>query len=558
MHGFIVQRVIAAAGLGLLLASCGGGGGSASPGPTPPPAPPPPPPPPVSVVPDLTAAERFSGGAAGTTVTNNTLAFSLAPDAIESDFALDANFKGGNAIFRNDHEGQGPIMNAATCQGCHIKDGRGRVPANSDTPFDSMFLRLSLGNDASGEPVPDPTYGTQLQTFGVASFEGADITAGLPVYGGGATAPIGEAFAFIEYETVSGSYEDGAPYELRKPTYKVKDLSYGDFVDGIQFSPRVAQQMIGLGLLGAIDDDAIRELADPNDADGDGISGRANEVFDFTTGRNGVGRFGYKASTVTVLQQSISAYAGDIGVTSRFATDEPCGVNQASCINAALLEPDQYPGDVDISDIELALVEFYARLLAVPDRRGFDEASRTWDTTVVDGRTLFFETGCGGCHNQTFQTGTGEGSVLGEIDINRLVEPSLPIDVLTDQTIYPYTDLLLHDMGGSCAPVVRESASGGACAAGDDCTWVQRCEGLADGRGDLGGVSGTEWRTPPLWGLGLVQTVNPDATFLHDGRARTIEEAILWHGGEAEDAQREFLSMSASERSALLTFLESL
>ncbi|MEM7432882.1 MAG: di-heme oxidoredictase family protein, partial [Pseudomonadota bacterium] len=518
--------------------------------------PPPPPPPPQSVVPDLTAGERFSGGAAGTSVSNDE-AFSQAPPAIQQDFSDDANFKAGNALFRNDNQDQGPILNAATCQGCHIKDGRGRVPADTQTPFAAMFLRLSLGNDADDEAIPDPTYGTQLQTFGLASFIGGDVTAGLSVFGGGATDPIGEGFAFIEYETINGTYDDGTAYELRNPIYHVRELSYGDFSDGVLFSPRIAQQMIGLGLLGAIPEADIRALADPNDADGDGISGRVNEIFDPTTGQTALARYGHKLTSASVLQQSAGAYAGDMGVTNTFATEEPCTQSQTSCVNAALLENDPHPGGVDISDLEMALVEFYARLLAVPDRRGFDETTDTWDSNVVDGRTLFFESGCGGCHTHSFETGEAAGSVLGEIQLNILVPDAPPIDVLSSQTIYPYTDLLLHDMGGSCDPVVREDGAGGSCAAGDNCTWVMRCEGLADNRPDLL-ASGTEWRTAPLWGLGLVQTVNPTATFLHDGRARTIEEAVLWHGGEAQSSLDEFLSLTAQQRADLLTFLESL
>ncbi|MEL7298716.1 MAG: di-heme oxidoredictase family protein, partial [Pseudomonadota bacterium] len=270
------------------LAACGGGGGS---GGTPPPVSTPPPAPPAApIVPPLTAGERFSGADAGTAVINDQ-AFSQAPQAIQQDFSADANFKGGNAIFRNDHEGQGPLMNAPTCQGCHSRDGRGRVPADQDTPFDAMFLRISLGNDADDNPIPDARYGTQLQTFGAVSFEGNDVAAGLPSFGGGATEAIGEAFGFIEYQTISGQYADGTPYELRQPTYKLRDLSYGDFADGVLFSPRIAQQMIGLGLLGAIPAADILANEDPNDADGDGISGRANFVFDPTTGVVSVGRY---------------------------------------------------------------------------------------------------------------------------------------------------------------------------------------------------------------------------------------------------------------------------
>lgn len=551
----LLGRGSISAGTLLLVVACGGGGSGGA-GPVTQPPPPPPPPPPVSVVPELTVNERFSGGDAGTSLTNDE-AFGQSPQQIQQDFSADANFKSGNAIFRNDHNGQGPIMNAATCQGCHVKDGRGRVPPDQQTPFTSMFLRLSLGNDANNNAIPDSIYGTQLQTFGLASFVGGDSNAGLSQFGGGTTEAIGEAFGYIEYETVPGMYSDGTPYELRKPVYHARELSYGDFTDGILFSARVAPQMIGLGLLGAIPEASIRSLADPTDSDSDGISGRVNETLDPTTGEMAIARYGYKLTSASVLQQSAGAYRGDMGVTSQFATNEPCTASQASCINAALLETDPFPGSVDISDVELALVEFYSRLLAVPDRRGYDASTNSWNTDIVDGRTLFFESGCGGCHTHSFETDIAEGSVLGDIQLNTLVPNAPPIDVLSTQTIYPYTDLLLHDMGGSCSAVVREDGSGGMCNPGDNCTWVQRCEGLADGRPD-GLASGTEWRTAPLWGLGLVKTVNPDATFLHDGRARTIEEAILWHAGEADESRNTFLEMTVEQRTDLLAFLDSL
>lgn len=200
---------------------------------------------------------------------------------------------------------------------------------------------------------------------------------------------------------------------------------------------------------------------------------------------------------------------------------------------------------------------FYVRLLAVPERRGYDEASDTWDERVLRGRTLFFETGCEDCHRYRLETGTAAGSVLGEVDLNTLIGDAAPIEVLSDQVIHPYTDLLLHDMGGSCPDVARETADGGVCAAGENCVWTLRCEGLADGR-RVGSASGAEWRTAPLWGLGLVTTVNPRATFLHDGRARTIAEAILWHDGEAAASRDGFRALPADDRQAMLAFLESL
>lgn len=509
----------------------------------------------MDVAPPLVDGEHRSGGDASTNVFNED-AFGQSPRAIQVDFAADANHKGGNAIFRNDHEGEGPLLNARTCQGCHLRDGRGTTPADAQTPMDSMSLRLSVGVDADGSLLPDPTYGTLLQVFGLQSFVG-NIEDGLAQFEGGAGAAIGEGFASIVYETVPGQFTDGTAFELRKPTYRVRDLSYGNFAAGISFSPRVAPGVFGMGLLEAIPAEQIRALADPADSDGDGISGRTADVFDPTTDDVRLGRFGMKASVASLLHQTSLAYANDQGVTGRFATEEPCTDNQPSCLAAAAIEPNPHPGGVDIPDIELALVEFYVRTLAVPERRGFDADTETWDADVLAGRELFFASGCADCHNQTFETGTANGSVLGEIDINILVPDPEPITVLSEQRIFPYTDMLLHDMGGQCDSISREREDGSACGDGENCFWVQRCDGLADGRAE-GDASGVEWRTPPLWGLGLVEVVNERATYLHDGRARTVSEAILWHGGEGQASRDAYVDMPIAERTQLHAFLDSL
>ena len=173
------------------------------------------------------------------------------------------------------------------------------------------------------------------------------------------------------------------------------------------------------------------------------------------------------------------------------------------------------------------------------------------------GRALFFDANCNGCHVPRHKTGEAPASLLGDVDILGFTGESTPIAALSEQVIYPYSDLLLHDMGGECAPIKLENAQGGSCQVGENCIYVQRCEGLADNRPE-GQASGTEWRTTPLWGLGLVQQVNARATYLHDGRVRTISEAILWHGGEAEKAKQAYLAMSKTERSQLLAFLNSL
>jgi len=244
----------------------------------------------------------------------------------------------------------------------------------------------------------------------------------------------------------------------------------------------------------------ILALADPDDRDGDGVSGRANQVWDAAAGRLALGRFGWKANEPTVAQQAAGAFLGDIGITTPLFPDENCTAAVPDCRTAA------NGGAPAIEADDFAKVVLYASSLAVPGRRDWD------DPTVLQGKALFTALGCAACHMPTLTTGD---------------YPTIP--ALTGQTIHPYTDLLLHDLGAE----------------------------LADGRPDFL-AGGSEWRTPPLWGLGLIQTVNGHTNLLHDGRARNALEAILWHGGEAQAARDNFARLDAAQREALLRFLDSL
>lgn len=507
---------------------------------------------------------EFKPGGDTTVVRSESETFSRA--ARNLTLAEDNIFALGDAEFeRVQSEGTlGPLFNANSCQGCHLKDGRGMVPADSDTAMTSMFLRIGIGRDELNGVIPDPTYGTQLQTFGVDESVSED---GLSIHNGALNeaGAIGEAFAFIEYDEVTGSYADDETYSLRRPTYKVRNASYGDFHENVQFSPRLASSMQGLGLLEAITEADILANTDENDLDMDGISGRANYGFSVINQQAEIGRFGWKASTPTVLQQSAGAYRGDIGITNSIFDEESCTSLQASCNLRAGSEDEIEPANVDTTDFILATVEFYSKTLAVNERQGFDLDTETWDEQILRGKDLFGSAGCIGCHIPNFTTGTAIGSPLGDVNGFSLSEATTDVEELSNQKIWPYTDLLLHDMGGQCDGVVREDELGESCLSGESCYWVIRCEGLADGRDDFL-ATGTEWRTAPLWNLGLVQVVNEQSTFLHDGRARTIEEAILWHSGvsvteqqsEANSAWTAFINMSADERVDLITFLESL
>ena len=502
----------------------------------------------AAAVPPVDPSERLPGGDV-TVDRQDVKAFSQSAPAL--DFAAEANFKSGNLLFRGTPAGLGPLFNTQSCQGCHNQDGRGSPPASAQEPMISMLLHLGVEDpSAPGGVRPDPVYGDQLQTFGVdrtSSPEGLARHDGA-LLGDGA---IGEAYAFISVAEIHGTYADGDPYVLHRPTYVIRDASYGAFDPDVAWSPRVAPGMIGLGLLEAIPAEDVLALADPDDADRDGISGRPNFADDALLGERRLGRFGVKATQPSILQQAAGAYRGDIGVTNSIFPSGPCTELQPACVERASRGDD---GPPEIPDVQLALVEFYSRHLAVPVRRGWDPDTGTFTPEVLRGREVFHESGCAGCHVPSHRTGVAAGSLLGDVDLFELTQPATPLAALSGQTIWPYTDLLLHDMGGACARTARETADGTPCSGGAECFWVRRCDGLADGLAQ-GEASGTEWRTPPLWGLGLVQIVNPRAGFLHDGRARSIEEAILWHDGEARAARERFVRAGSDDRAALLAFL---
>lgn len=495
--------------------------------------------------------EQLSGGDA-TVFLKTKDAFSTRPDPIAKNFQHDGNFTSGDHLFRTPHADMGPLLSTGTCQGCHLNDGRGVVPQSETAPMTSMLFKI-----ANSEGVQDPIYGDQIQPFAIQGFTSGNLTTGYAKFNGSinGTELYGEAFPYIEYETIRGQYPDGEAFELRKPVYKVKDLSFGPFINDVRFSPRLAPQVFGVGLLAEIPEPNIISLADENDANNDGISGRVSMVTDAISGIEKIGRFAYKAQNPTILQQVAGAYNGDIGITTSIFSNEGCTANQLACEMVANQE-NKTGQDPDFSDLELALVEFYSRVLGVPARRGYDPDTNEWDDDILAGRSLFFDNQCTACHTPRHVTGVAEGSVLGEISLVGLEENAEPIAMLSNQVIYPFTDLLLHDMGGACA-VTLETSDGLSCQAGNNCTYVQRCDGLADGM-IQGNASGSEWKTPALWGIGLVQTVNANSTFLHDGRARTLEEAILWHGGEAEMSKNSFMALSKVQREQLIQFVMSL
>ena len=396
---------------------------------------------------------------------------------LEGDVEFEANFVTAPAEV---NPGLGPIYNNISCINCHARDGRGRPPSVNEK-FVSMLFRLSLPKSADAmdgqPPIPVPGFGTQLNNRAIFG-----------------TDPEGKVK--IDYTEQTLTTADGTRVYLRYPDYTVTD-TYQPLPEEVEVSPRVALSVFGLGLLEAIPEDVILAYADETDANGDGISGKPNYVWDVVQQRYTLGRFGWKANQPTLLQQVAAAYHDDMGLTtSLFMTENSAGQPQLT----------EHSARPEISDEILDVVTFYVQTLAVPARRNVD------DPQVKHGEQLFAKAQCASCHVPTLRTGVLAG-----------------VPSVSNQTIQPFTDMLLHDMGPE----------------------------LADNRPDFR-ATGREWRTPPLWGIGLVKRVNGHTNFLHDGRARDLMEAILWHGGEAEASRQTVQQMSKTERDALIAFLESL
>lgn len=402
-----------------------------------------------------------------------------------------AAFSIGNAFFNSPwivapatagaRDGLGPLFNARSCDACHNNDGRGRPPEDGERPISLVIQFATPTPGPNDEPGADPRYGVNFNPFAIG---------GVPA----------EGTIRIRHREIQGTFADGELFVLLAPEYEFQELAYGELHEGTGFSPRVAPAVFGVGLLEAIPEDQIVALADPDDSDGDGISGRPNRVWNHRTQRVELGRLGWKANQPDIAHQTAAAFSSEIGMSTTLRPGQHCTEAQVECGNAPS------GGEPEISDEIFARIVQYQRTLGVPARRNLD------DPAVRTGATMFASAGCTACHHATFVTSSKSEEAA-----------------LANQTIHPFTDLLLHDMG----------------------------EALADNRVDFKAAP-NEWRTPPLWGLGLQETVNGHTRLLHDGRARNVTEAILWHGGEAERSREAFRTMSKKEREALLAFLDSL
>lgn len=373
--------------------------------------------------------------------------------------------------------GLGTIYNNTSCISCHPRDGRAAFPTEINQ-LSGFFLRVSIpGEDIHGAPLPVTGFGTQIQNQALFGYTP-------------------EAKFNVIFNDIEEIFEDGTKVILKQPNYSLIN-TYIPFPTNLLMSPRIGSPIFGLGLLEAIDEAEILKYQDINDNNGDGISGKANYVFDKISGQMKLGRFGWKANTASVLEQCASAFNHDMGITNPVFMQET-GYGQSNGDDGLINEP-------EISQEILNQVAFYCKTLGVPAMRNINK------TEVINGSLIFENIGCAKCHIPKLQTGQNE------------------LSILSNQAIFPYTDMLLHDMG----------------------------DALADNRPDYL-ANGNEWKTRPLWGIGLTQVVNGYTHFLHDGRAKNITEAILWHGGEANNSKQYFKRLSSKDRSDLLEFIHSL
>lgn len=394
--------------------------------------------------------------------------------------------------------GLGPTFNEDRCAHCHNDNGRSPAVGDGEDAVRGPLVRLSLsGRDENGAPLPHPAYGDQFQNRGIE----------------GRVPPEGRII--VNYHEREVSFADGEVVKLRVPEIEFRELQFGEIGSDTMTSLRVAPQLVGLGLLEGVPEKAILEIAQNQTAQG--ISGRPNYVWDIENERTTLGRFGWKANQPNVHQQVAAAFMGDIGATTYFFDSENCPAVQTQCLDTPSAASCGGQGGCagntfrpEVNPSRLNNITLYLQTLSVPARRN------PGDPTIKRGEKLFEQSQCSSCHIPEMQVGSKS-----EIPKN--------ISAAANVTIRPYTDLLLHDMG----------------------------DGLADGRPDFE-ASGNEWRTPPLWGIGLLPTVNGHSDLLHDGRARNVTEAILWHGGEAETAREIFRNMPAADRAALVRFVESI
>jgi len=413
---------------------------------------------------------------------------------VHSSFITGAHAEAGNDPMTSIQNLAGPRFSATACVQCHTNNGRSPAPFAVDQRMDRMSFHVAV-RGADGAVRPDPRYGSAIQMNALSA-------SGVPQDWGNGVRVVG-------FETRSVTLADGTKVELRKPKF-----GFDGPVPQL-WSARAAQPMIGVGLLEAVPEaDILARVR--NQPDVDGVLGKANFVFDPETGATRLGRFGWKAYKASVRHQAAAALLNDMSVTSPVFPNRSCATDPAGCRKA--------PAQKGIQEADLTALTQYMQLLAVPAQRslasGFPKGVMPTEEHRVDavqvqaGRKVFDALRCAACHTAEMKTGKNH-----------------PFAELRDQTIRPFTDLLLHDMGPALADSLPE-----------------------------GQAQGAMWRTSPLWGIGYTDKVQASTPvgYLHDGRARTLTEAILWHGGEAEKSRQRFEQLPKSDRDALLAWLRSL
>jgi CxxC motif-containing protein (DUF1111 family) len=379
-------------------------------------------------------------------------------------------------------DGLGPLFNANTCVSCHPRNGRGTLYNKNNSLSRALVVRASISSNKSIEHesfkakigfVPEPTYGAQISINGTREVAF-------------------EAKPKITYEELEVKFFDGEIVKLLKPKYSLENLNYGKLHQKAILSFRIAPTLHGLGLIEQIDNKDILNNVDDQDKNGDGISGRANFVYSNLTKKEELGKYTWKASSPTIIEQVAAAAHNDMGLTSPLIEVENCTSSQKACNEAPKARD-----NIDITQKRLEAMSFYIKNL---------KAYRPKETKEFkEGLEVFKAISCNKCHISSFKTKAG-------FDIS------------------PYSDFLLHDMG----------------------------EGLADGRVEFK-ASASEWRTAPLWGLALHEKINAKKPrLLHDGRARTYQEAILWHGGEALASKEAYMKLEKKQRQKLIEFLKGL
>ena len=392
-------------------------------------------------------------------------------------------------------DGLGPLFNTRSCNSCHLNNGRGHAPDEniSGASIPSFLIKLGKSYPIAEiqpnkffPPIGDARYGHQ--------FQGHSSPGVLP-----------EGDYYLTYTTHIETLKDGTKVKLRKPNLHWNELNYGEFEDSTGFNMLVSPALIGMGLLDNIPDDTILSAADPDDKNNDGISGRVSWI---PNGINKtIGRFGYKASVASVSAQNQSAFNNDLGLSTPLNPNPygDCTALQQDC----LASPDgnsPHLGNLEVDKQQARLVDLFVSLSSPPAMRNLTS------TRFLKGKDIFENGGCASCHTPKMKTGNHS-----------------EFSVLNNRTFFPFTDMLLHDMGPE----------------------------LASGFPSFS-ASPSEWRTAPLWGIGLSRKVSGRVGFLHDGRAKTIEEAILWHGGEGQKSKNYYKNLNKEQRNTLIYFLESL